>query len=192
MERMMHVIPDESYREQVIEYVQEHLRDGSHMNGAGGLGRYVDDYDGWLQKIANDRNVGVTETTVPAETYMLVRESDNRLVGMCNIRTQLNDALRNRGGNIGYGIRPSERRKGYNEINLYLALVRCQELGLDVVLLDCRNNNIGSYKTMEALGGILLDYYDDEEEGLCRRYMINVDEAINTYRNIYEPRIRRR
>ena len=30
----------------------------------------------------------------------------------------LNEAMLRFGGHIGYGIRPSERRKGYNKINL--------------------------------------------------------------------------
>ena len=46
-------------------------------------------------------------------------ESDNKIVGMISIRLKLNKALWNFGGNIGYSIRPSERRKGYNKINLF-------------------------------------------------------------------------
>lgn len=32
------------------------------------------------------------------------------------------------GGNIGYGIRPTERRKGYNKMNLYLGLIEAKRL----------------------------------------------------------------
>ena len=192
MERLMHVIPDESYRQQAIEYIEEHRRYGSHINGSGGLDRYVDNYDAWLEKLEQDRNVIPSEIRVPAETYMLVRESDNRLIGMINIRLVLNERLRRIGGHIGYGIRPTERRKGYNEINLYLALIRCQELGMDMVLLDCNDDNIGSYRTMEALGGVMIERYEDEEEGMVRRYSIDVNKALENYRDIYECRIVRR
>ena len=59
------------------------------------------------------------------------------------------------GGHIGYGIRPSERRKGYNKINLYLALKEAKKIGLDRVMIDCAAFNIASDKTIQAFGGIL-------------------------------------
>ena len=45
----------------------------------------------------------------------LVREVDNMIIGMVNIRLALNEKLKNRNGNIGYSIRPTQRRKGYNK-----------------------------------------------------------------------------
>ena len=193
MERLRHVIPDESYRQQAIDYILEHRACGSHINGSGGLDRYIDDYSGWLDRLEESRHRISDGERVPAETYMLVRESDNRLIGMCNIRLELNDRLRRCGGHIGYGIRPSERGNGYNNINLYLALLRCREIGLDVVLLDCDNDNIASWRTMEALGGIEINrWYSEEENCLCRRYSINVEDAINNYGDRYEPMILRR
>ena len=45
---------------------------------------------------------------------------------MINIRLALNESLKKYGGNIGYCIRPVERGKGYNKINLYLGLKICQ------------------------------------------------------------------
>ena len=124
---------------------------------------------------------------------MLIRESDNRLIGMCNIRYELNERLRTSGGHIDYGIRPTERRNGYNEINLYLALIHCHEQGLNMVLLDCNDDNIASYRTMEALGGILIDTYIDPYDGeLTRRYAINVEEALIAHQEQFEPRIIRR
>jgi predicted acetyltransferase len=192
MERLYHVIPDESYRNQALEYIEEHHRYNSNINGSGGLDHYVHDYDAWLRRLEEYRNCERNENRVPAETYMLIRESDNRLIGMINIRYALNERLQRLGGHIGYGIRPTERGHGYNEINLYLALERCYEQGLDMVLLDCNDNNPASWRTMLALGGNLIHTWEDPEEGLCRRYSINVERAINTYRSVYEPRILRR
>jgi predicted acetyltransferase len=37
-------------------------------------------------------------------------------------------------GHIGYGIRPSERRKGYATMMLKLALEHCKKIGLEKVL----------------------------------------------------------
>ena len=192
MERLYHVIPDESYRTQALEYIEEHHQYNSNINGCGGLNRYVPNYDAWLEHLEEMRNCQVEETRVPGETYMLIRESDNRLIGMCNIRYVLNERLERIGGQIGYGIRPTERRHGYNEVNLYLALEHCYEHGLDVVLLDCDDNNPASWRTMLALGANLIHTWEEPEEGLIRRYAINVERALNTYRERYEPRILRR
>ena len=112
---------------------------------------------------------------------------------MINIRLVLNEHLKEFGGHIGYSIRPTERRKGYNKVNLYLGLLFCQEHGIDEVLLDCNKDNLGSAKTMQALGGVLVrEYYEDKEyHCLVQDYIINVNEAINKYREIYEPMISR-
>lgn len=190
MDRFLHVIPNSSHEEQAREYIEEHYRYNSNINGSGGLHRYLDNYQAWLDRLEEYRNIEPDDNRVPADTYFLVRESDNRIIGMLNLRRVLNQRLINCGGHIGYGIRPTERRQGYNEINLYLGLLRSQELGIDEVILDADEDNIASWRTIEALGGIHSnDYYDQEDECMVRRYIINVDNSINTYHNEYEDRI---
>ena len=94
-------------------YVEESFTEyNSKINGSGGLDKHTDDYEGWLDKLERDRNLPYSEDIVPALTYFLVRESDNKIIGMVNIRLMLNKKLRESGGHIGYGIRPTERRKG--------------------------------------------------------------------------------
>ena len=66
------------------------------------------------------------EEKVPARTFFLVRKSDNKIIGMINIRLALNEKLKKFGGNIGYSIRPTERGNGFNNINLYLGLLLCK------------------------------------------------------------------
>lgn len=192
MERLRHVVPSMEYMEKGIDYIQEHINVGSHINGSGGLDRYLDNYQGWLDKLEQDRMCIPGEQRVPAETYYLVNEQD-RIIGMINIRLCLNERLMKCGGHIGYGIRPSERNKGYNKINLYLALLRCQSLGIKEVILDCDSSNLASSRTMEALGGVRIDeYYSDYEKCQVWRYIINVDESINNHKEIYEPKILRK
>ena len=96
----------------------------------------------------------------------------------------------NFGGHIGYGIRPTERRKGYNKINLYLGIIEAKKLGLDKVMLDCDVNNIGSDKTLKALGGTLERTEIDPSDGtLTNVYWFNVEDTLNKYKDIYEPYI---
>lgn len=182
MDYLYYEVPSLARKEDAIEYIREHHEHNSNINGSGGLDCYLDDYEGWLQKLEDYKQP--SEDRVPALTYFLVRESDNKIIGMANIRLYLNDRLREEGGHIGYGIRPSERRKGYNKINLYRALEVCQEQGIEEVVLDCNKDNLGSSRTMIALGGI--KQYEKMHDGeLIERYAINVSESVEKYKDIY-------
>lgn len=189
MDRLRLVVPDISRKDEALSYIQEFLDYGSEINGVGSLDRYMNDYEGWLEKLEVDRTMEPNENRVPADTYFLVRESDDRIIGMINIRHCLNENLRLIGGHIGYSVRPTERRKGYNKVNLYLGLLRCQELGIDEVLMDCDADNLGSARTMQALGGRLVkEWYEPNiYKTVLQDYVIDVDESIKTYRKVYEP-----
>lgn len=90
-------------------------------------------------------------------------------------------------GNIGYGIRPTERRKGYNKINLYLGLIEAKKVGLEKITLVCSSDNIGSNKTLLALGGILVREEIDPSDGeLTKIYHFDVDDCIKNYREVYK------
>ena len=177
MEKFYYERPSINRKKEAIEYVKE-------FNGtlvvSGGLKNNLDNYENWLIRI-NDEREGKIPNVVPTENFYLIRKSDNRIVGSSNIRLKLDDNLRNIGGHIGYSIRPSERRKGYNKINLYLALKVLKEYKIDYAYLDCLDINIGSYKTMEALGGVLIEKKEKEHNGqfdLWRKYCLNVNKCL--------------
>ena len=112
---------------------------------------------------------------------------------MIDIRLALNDFLKKYGGNIGYSIRPTERRKGYNKINLYLALKFCQEKGLKEVLLDCEVNNLASANTIISLGGVLVkEGINEISNTFMKDFIINVDESIEKYKDEYEKYINKK
>jgi len=96
-----------------------------------------------------------------------------RLVGVLKLRHYLNEFLEKHGGHIGYGIRPSERRKGYGDKILQLALPEAKKLGLEKVLLTCNDDNLGSISIIEKSGGILQDKIESGGK-LTRRYWINL------------------
>lgn len=184
MEVLYYEVPSKEREQDAIEYILEHHQYNSNINGSGGLDRYVkaNDYDGWLKKLEQD--IYPSEDRVPALSYFLVRQSDNKIIGMANIRLYLNERLEREGGHIGYGIRPSERRKGYNKINLYRALEVCKENGLEEVVLDCNKENLGSSRSMIALGGI--KQYEKEIDGeMIERYKINVNQSLKDYQELY-------
>ena len=185
MEKLKLIRPTKEYEKQAFEYIQEFKDYNSHINGAGGLAKYIGNYDEWLQKLENDRNIEPSEAWVPGETFMLIRESDNKLIGIINIRLVLNKELTEYAGNIGYGIRPTERRKGYASYQLYLALKFCQEKGLDKVLIACKKDNLGSAKTIQNCYGTLENEFVKDGE-LLQRYWIDVNEAVEKLGLKYE------
>ena len=188
MDKLKHVKPLKEHEKDAINYIKEFYEYNSNINGAGSLHRYLNDYDGWLKKLDDDRNRIPSEEKVPAETYFLVRESDNKIVGMINIRLVLNERLRKEGGHIGYGIRPTERRKGYNKINLYLGLKCLKNHGVKEAFLDCDKDNLGSAKTIKSLGGRLIgEYYNDDIKCIVQDYLIDVEKSLSKNEKIYEP-----
>lgn len=110
---------------------------------------------------------------VPDTTFWLVNEN-KKVVGVVNIRHELSDKLFNCGGHIGYGIRPSERRKGYATKLLSLSLEKAKELGIEKVLVVCDVNNIGSEKTILNNGGIPDTNFMEENGNIVKRFWINL------------------
>jgi len=89
-------------------------------------------------------------------TFWLLNET-GQVVGTSNIRHRLNDKLLQSGGHIGYGIRPSYRRKGYATAILALSLLEAKKLGIKRALVTCDKGNIGSEKVIRKNGGVLRD-----------------------------------
>ncbi len=84
-----------------------------------------------------------------------VRERDGLIVGIVDIRHTLNQLLREYGGHIGYGVRPSQRNKGYATEILYQALGYCRTIGLNRLMLACYKENEASRRTILKGGGVL-------------------------------------
>ena len=180
MEKFHVELPGPERKADAVDFINEFYRFDVKINGTGGLNRYVDDYEGWLEKLELDYFREADEEKVPARTYFLIRESDDRIVGMINIRLALNEKLRRYGGNIGYCIRPAEQGKGYNKVNLYLGLKVCDSYGIETVYLDADVDNPASWKTMEALGGERIREYYDAEFAHCTvvDYRIDTKKAL--------------
>ena len=175
MEKFFFEVPSIRRKEDAIAFINEFYEHHSQINGAGGLHRYLDDYEGWLQKLDADYKRVPDENKVPARTFFLIREEDDRIVGMINIRLALNERLSKYGGHIGYSIRPTERGKGYNKINLYLGLKVCDRYGIEKIFMDADLDNPASWKTMEALGGVRIREYYDDQDAHCIVVDYNID-----------------
>jgi predicted acetyltransferase len=102
----------------------------------------------WQDRKSNPRPGKVAETT-----FWLI--GDDQFIGRLSLRHSLNPSLMQFGGNIGYEIRPTQRRKGYGKLILRLGLEKARDINLKRVLVTCDDTNIGSARIIEANGGVL-------------------------------------
>ena len=140
----------------VLDYKAEHLRHGEDkIHGSALLDAL--DYAEWLQRARDNADARtVLAGWAVASTFFAVREADGRIVGMADIRHSLESAfLRRYGGHIGYGVRPTERRKGYATRILRMALDYARSLSLDTAMLGCTKENAASRRTILRCGGVL-------------------------------------
>ena len=115
-------------------------------------------YGAFLRNARNyARGRHIPKNHIPADTWFLMDESGQKILGAVNIRCGLNEELLVRGGHIGYSVAPSERRKGYATEQLRLALEKCRAMGLGLVLITCDKGNIGSARVIQKNGGVLED-----------------------------------
>jgi predicted acetyltransferase len=105
----------------------------------------------------------------PGCTYRWIVEGE-RVLGGIALRHGDTDYVR-WAGHIGYGIRPSARRRGLASWALVRMLDEARQLGMDQVLLVCAAENNSSAAMIERSGGVL-EGIRETEHGPARRYWI--------------------
>ena len=164
------VLPVIEHKQAALDFRREHLEHGETLiHGGSGL-EDTADYESWLDKVQAAVTWEYSETLVPASTYWGMQ--DNQLVGILQIRHLLNKFLRDTYGHIGYGVRPSERRKGYATKMLALALDKCRELDIDRVLVCCDKKNTVSARIITGNGGIYDRDIIDSDGDVVEQYWI--------------------
>ena len=163
------IVPSEyylsSYREAYDEYIENHIStyfftDASSCDIFEKFDRYRNERDLPPDRVGEDK-------------YWLVDNEKTYFIGEIAIRHRLNDALAQRGGHIGYGIRYSEWNRGYGTKMLALALEKAKEMHISPVLITCNDDNLASAKVMEKNGFTLGDKIIVSRDGkdlLTRRY----------------------
>ena len=168
MDKIILVKPDLSYADEIIKYKKESLAESPIINGSAGLDRFSS-IEVWLEELKKRScEDTVPKGLVPSSTYLAVREKDNYIVGMIDIRHYLNEYLTQVGGNIGYGVRKTERNKGYAKQMLKLALEKCKELKIKKVLITCDEDNIASEKVILSANAKLEDIRNVDGENKKR------------------------
>ena len=175
MEELYLVKPTMAYADQITAYRAEFLERGDSLDGTSNLFYYSDpaDWLAWLDTLADPAKR--PDGFVPSTTLLCIRRSDERLVGMIDVRHELNEHLREFGGHIGYSVRPDERKKGYAKAMLRMALQEAVRLKIDRVLVTCNKDNEASRRTILANGGVLEnEAWDGEDMTFVQRYWIEL------------------
>ncbi|MBD5156926.1 MAG: GNAT family N-acetyltransferase [Butyrivibrio sp.] len=164
----------EQDKEQLLDMVNEINKYDADFEGLVVI-RSIEDYNLFLKKLGEWKHQELINPNFSPQTTFGVFD-DKKLVGGFVLRHTLKGTLINNGGNIGYLVRPSKRKMGYGKILLKLALEKARDIGLQKVLVTCRNDNIGSAKVIESNGGVYEnDYYDINSGKTYRRYWIQCE-----------------
>lgn len=163
------------YKKQITSYKQEFINALSSMDGTGNL-LDIKDIDEYINfSLEQETQAKVPSHLVPATQFLFIRKSDDKLIGMIQVRHYLNDYLKNYGGHIGYSIRPFERGHNYAKKMLEMTLPFCQKINISRLLITCTTSNLASQKTILADGGVFESTIHDSNNNIdYNRYWIDL------------------
>jgi len=167
------VKPCIKYKKEYIEMIEE-WKSAEEKIVPASIRKDYSNFNKMIKEFQNEEKGLVKEGVIPSTTYWGYDEETGKIVGAVNIRHYLNKAFMKNGGNIGDGIRPSERRKGYATKMINLALEKCKNLGIEKVLMVCYKDNVGSVKSIKNNGGILENEIPANNGKIDQRYWINI------------------
>lgn len=167
------IYPTMDHKEMWIDILKEWTKTGEDVTPYALFYRQ-DNFDVFLKKTEESHRGINLGDHVPATTYFLVGESRDRILGAVNIRHRLNEALLLRSGHIGYGVRPSERKKGYGNEILRLALLKCRGMGMEKALVTCDKDNLASASVIIKNGGKLENEITEDDGNIIQRYWISL------------------
>lgn len=103
---------------------------------------------------AKNKGKGLAPNQLPFMRFWLI--DGDEYIGTLRLSTHISPKMKYREGNIGYQIRPSQRKKGYGYKILRLGLNKARKIGLKKLHINCSKDNIASRAIIEKNGGRLI------------------------------------
>lgn len=184
-EKIILIAPCEEYAEQIAELKHNFMEHDPNIIGCGRLAEI--EVAAWIKECEEmQQGKNLPEDYVPATQFIAIRESDNKLIGVIQIRHKLNPPWDKIGGHVGYSVVPTEWNKGYGTEILRLSLDECHRLGMSKIYLTCLKSNTSSAKVIENNGGIFEGEHITSSDGpFCAR---NAGELLHRYYIIIEEK----
>lgn len=162
--------PNNSHKQSYLDMISE-WRSFEEPTSPGRLFA-GDSFEEFLEIVERD----VTANTDGVNSHLFLLMENERILWAIQIRHSIDHPrLIEVGGHIGYGIRPSERKKWYATEMLRLALFEAQKLQISRVLITCLDENIPSAKVIENNGGVF-ERFAERDGKQYRRYWIDTAE----------------
>ena len=168
VKQMKYRLPEIEDRDVLQAYVQEHYDNGETSITAS-MGLSSADYARWTEKMQNNAVSGDEQL---GRSLLYLCFDEDKLIGLLSVRYELPKILSEKYGDIGYGVRPSERNKGYAAARLRYGLSVCKKKGMTKVLLGCFKDNVASAATIRKNGGILIAENENYKEGRLSQYYL--------------------
>lgn len=159
-------LPTEDDEGILRDYIDEHYSCGEYdLTATMDLENMA--YAEWIDKITRDaefprRGFG--------RTSLLLCFSADNLVGLLSVRYELIQKFREKYGDIGYAVRPCQRKKGFASEMLLHGLEICRQHGRKDVIIGCFKDNPVSAKIIRKNGGKLIGEYDGLVKGRLSQY----------------------
>lgn len=144
------ILPGKKYLPSVCEAIEEYKSEPSAFE-IGAVTKMIaaaeNDFADYFTMVENNRlGINLAPGRVTSTVFWLV--DGDKYIGTFDLRHELTSAMEQVGGHIAYQIRPSEQHKKYVTAGLKLCLQKAREIGLEKVLLTCKENNVASYTVM--------------------------------------------
>ena len=134
----------------------------------------IEEFADFIQML-DEVELGNQDKKYSSATSYFVINSNDKLIGAASLRHYLTMEGFNTWGHIGYGVRPSEREKGYGTEILKLVLKEAKKKKMYKILVAAHKSNVSSWRVIEKCNGVfekeIIDPNNENEK--INRYWID-------------------